>query len=120
MVLDAASGFRSAQDLHTELRARGENIGLTTVYKQLRALTDAGEVDALRAADGETRYRRCATSRHHHHLVCRHCGHTVEIEVPEVERWADRVAADHQFTDVNHIVETTGVCADCARHATQR
>src|SRR5271154_5124132 len=73
-VLEASDGFRSAQELHAELQAQGENIGLTTVYNQVRALADAGELDALRSDDGETRYRRCASSDHHHHLVRRHSG----------------------------------------------
>ena len=84
-VLDSSDRFRSAQDLHAELRRRGEHVGLTTVYGQLRVLADVGEVDALRSDDGETRYRRCVKDHHHHHLVCRVCGHTVEVEGPEVE-----------------------------------
>ncbi len=113
-VLDASEGFRSAQDLFTELRARGENVGLTTVYNQLRALAEAGEVDALRADDGETLYRRCGTHHHHHHLVCRDCGSTVEVQGPEVERWAEHVAAVHLFVNVSHTLEIVGTCATCA------
>src|SRR5487761_1838885 len=99
-VLDASDGFRSAQELFTELRARGENVGLTTVYNQLRALADGGEVDALRSDDGEVLYRRCVTGQHHHHLVCRRCGRTIEVEGPEVERWAEQIADGHGFVDV--------------------
>ncbi len=112
-VLDSADGFRSAQELYGELRARGENVGLTTVYNQLRALADGGEVDVL-LGDGETLYRRCVTGQHHHHLVCRGCGRTVEVEGPEVESWAERVAQSHHFVDVSHTVEFFGTCSDCA------
>lgn len=111
--LDAAGGFRSAQEVYADLRAGGERIGLTTVYRALQALADAGEVDVLRADSGETVYRRCATGAHHHHLVCRSCGRTVEVRGPAVERWARRVAAEHGFRDVSHTVEVFGVCADC-------
>lgn len=117
-VLDASEEFLSAQDLFTRLRARGENVGLTTVYNQLRALAEAGEVDALRADDGETLYRRCVSERHHHHLVCRGCGRTVEVEGPEVERWADRVAGAHGFVEVMHTLEIVGTCGDCATSRT--
>src|SRR5579875_1737080 len=112
-VLDAGQGFRSAQELHAELRARGERVGLTTVYNQLRVLAEAGELDALRSDDGETRYRRCNSDEHHHHLVCRHCGRAVEVEGPEVERWAARTAARHGFADVTHTVEVLGTCTAC-------
>ncbi len=113
-LLEASSGFRSAQDLYAELRGRGENVGLTTVYNQLGALAEAGEVDAVRTETGEVLYRRCATASHHHHLLCRSCGQTIEVEGPEVEEWADRVAAAHGFTDVAHTVEVVGTCSGCA------
>jgi Fur family transcriptional regulator, ferric uptake regulator len=113
-VLGASDGFRSAQELHAELQALGENIALTTVYNQLRALADAGELDALRSDDGETRYRQCASDEHHHHLVCRHCGTAIEVEGPQVERWATKTGKHHGFIDVTHTVEITGTCPDCA------
>jgi Fur family ferric uptake transcriptional regulator len=113
-VLEASEGFRSAQELHAELRARGENVALTTVYNQVRALADAGELDALRGDDGETRYRRCASDEHHHHLVCRRCGSAIEVEGPEVERWAADTGSRHGYSDVTHTVEILGTCPDCA------
>jgi Fur family ferric uptake transcriptional regulator len=112
--LDASDQFRSAQDIFAQLRAQGENVGLTTIYNQLRSLAEAGEVDSLQAGTGEMLYRRCRTGGHHHHLVCRSCGSTVEVEGPEVERWADRIAHRHGFVDITHTVEILGLCPDCA------
>jgi Fur family ferric uptake transcriptional regulator len=111
-VLNQVEGFRSAQDIHTLLRESGDSTGLTTVYRALQAMADAGQVDVLRTDDGEAVYRRCSTG-HHHHLVCRTCGRTVEVDGPAVERWADRVARDHGFVDVSHTLEVFGTCADC-------
>ena len=111
-LLDRTEEFRSAQEIWEELRRHGEAIGLTTVYRTLQTLADAGEIDVLRTDSGESVYRRCS-AHHHHHLVCRHCGRTVEVEGPAVERWAERVAAEHGFRDVSHTVEIFGSCADC-------
>ncbi len=86
--LDGRDEFMSAQQLHDVLRQQGDSVGLTTVYRSLQALADAGEVDLLVTDDGETVYRRCSPE-HHHHLVCRSCGRTVEIAGPAVETWAD-------------------------------
>jgi Fur family ferric uptake transcriptional regulator len=105
--------FRSAQEVHDLLRHRGERVGLTTVYRSLQMLAEAQEVDVLRTADGETAYRRCSRG-HHHHLVCRSCGRTVEVDGPAVERWAQRVAAENGYADVSHTVEIFGTCADCS------
>ncbi|MQA98335.1 MAG: transcriptional repressor [Streptosporangiales bacterium] len=113
--LTDSEGFRSAQDIYADLRATGAKIGLTTVYRALQTMCEKGEVDVLRNDDGEAVYRACRTEEHHHHLVCRHCGRTVEVEGPAVERWADRVAAEHGFRDVTHTVEVFGTCADCSK-----
>ena len=111
-LLDDLDGFRSAQDLHAMLRTRGAPVGLATVYRALQALVDDGQVDVLRSTDGEAAYRRCSPV-HHHHLVCRSCGRTVEVADPPVERWAARIAAEHGFADVQHQVEVFGTCAAC-------
>jgi Fur family ferric uptake transcriptional regulator len=111
-VLAELHEFRTAQQIHDELRSRGDSIGLTTVYRTLQALSEAGELDALRTADGETAYRRCSDG-HHHHLVCRSCGRTVEVSGPAVERWANAVAAENGFRDVSHDLEIFGTCGDC-------
>lgn len=115
VVLGALQGgddFLSAQDIHANLRARGQKVGLATVYRALQAMHEAGDVDALRNEAGEVTYRRCTSSDHHHHLVCRRCGRTVEVEGPAVEKWADAMATKHGYTDVSHTVEIFGVCGN--------
>lgn len=112
--LSAASGFLSAQELHDQLRAAGHKLGLTTVYRTLQAFNETGVVDSMRREDGETIYRRCATEIHHHHLVCRSCGFTVEIENEEVERWTRRTADEHGFEDVTHDIQVFGLCRACS------
>jgi len=110
--LDAFDVFRTAQELHEALRRDGESVGLATVYRTLQALSDAGEVDVVKNDAGEAAYRRCSPS-HHHHLVCRHCGRTVEIDGPAVERWATAKAEENGYVDVSHTVELFGTCPDC-------
>ncbi|GAA4736520.1 Fur family transcriptional regulator [Modestobacter marinus] len=115
-VFDELEGFHSAQEVHARMRAAGDSIGLSTVYRAVQALVDDGELDSIRTDAGEAIYRRCST-RHHHHLVCRVCGRTEEVEGPTVERWADRVAGEHGFVDVTHTLEIFGTCAACHRAA---
>lgn len=104
--------FRSAQDIHDLLGRNGTPVGLATVYRTLSALAESGEVDMLRTEAGEAIYRRCSTT-HHHHLVCRSCGATVEVEGPTVERWTQAIAEEHGFGDVSHTLEIFGTCRAC-------
>src|SRR5690606_21449158 len=86
--LSTVADFRSAQEIHDLIAGSGAKVGLATVYRTLSALAEAGVVDVLRTEEGEAVYRRCVTTSHHHHLVCRTCGATEEIEGPAVEDWA--------------------------------
>jgi len=111
--LAAARNFISAQDLHARLRSAGHRIGLTTVYRALATMAQGGQADVL-TADGQQVYRACGSGEHHHHLVCRSCGETVEVSGPAVEQWAEAIGREHGFVAVTHSVEVFGTCHDCA------
>lgn len=111
--LTRAGGFSSAQELFTAISAAGDRVGLTTVYRHLTLLAQTDRADVLQSAEGEALYRLCGPhteTHHHHHLVCRVCGHTVEIAAPHIETWIDGVASEAGYTDVTHTVELFGLC----------
>ena len=115
-LLAGQSDFRSARQIHDDLAARGVRVGLATVYRALQAMADSGQVDALRP-EGEILYRQCRRTVHHHHLVCRNCGLTVEFQGDVVERWAAELAAANGFVQVEHRLEFFGLCPACAAEA---
>lgn len=106
--------FLTAQELYDALRARGMKVGLTTVYRNLQMLAESAEVDVVRREDGESMYRRCAADVHHHHLVCRSCGFTVELANDQIETWTKSQARKHRFSDVTHDLELFGLCKSCS------
>ena len=111
--LTRVNDFRSAQQIFEDLRTNGQHVGLATVYRSLQGLAEEGRIDALRSSEGESLYRICTSNSHHHHLVCRECGFTEEIEQSQIESWVDSVAAAHGFGDVKHSLELFGVCSSC-------
>lgn len=117
-LLRTEDNFLSAQDVHERLSRGGSTVGLATVYRNLQALATSGDVDVLRQEDSETQlFRYCADDAHHHHLVCRMCGTTVEITGDEVESWADAIAEQYGFSRVSHSFEIFGLCSTCAKDA---
>jgi Fur family ferric uptake transcriptional regulator len=112
--LSRQDDFRSAQQIHEQMKSAGETVGLATVYRNLQALARSGRLDLLVAGDGESLYRQCEDTGHHHHLVCRECGRTVEFLAPKLESAMTAIAHDHGFTDVDHTLEVFGLCGDCA------
>ena len=111
--LGDTEGFVSAQGLHSRLHSTGSPIGLATVYRALADLALEGEADSLQSPEGESLYRACSTTDHHHHLICRRCGLTIEIEVDAVENWATNVAAEHGFSQAANVIDIFGLCAAC-------
>ena len=107
--------LREPQALHATLRDENTGIGLATVYRALAGLAAQGDADSLQSPEGENLFRACETPGHHHHLICRSCGVAVEIEADAVEEWAQRTAAQHGFSQAEHVVDIFGICADCAR-----
>ena len=114
-VLDELSNteeFVSAQELHQKISKSGKKLGLTTVYRALTEMVEQGLADSLSLSDGEMRYRIC-TPEHHHHLICRVCGKTVEFDLPGFEELAQSVAKQNSFTELSHEIELFGICKDC-------
>lgn len=112
--LRQSRNFVSAQDLHRFLTDNGEIIGLATVYRQLNTLAQSGEVDTVRF-NGQQLFRICDENTHHHHLVCEHCGKTVDIEPPDDEGWIHKIADSYGYTVIDHTLEVFGLCPECRK-----
>jgi Fur family ferric uptake transcriptional regulator len=111
--LERVQGFVSAQDLHELIVRDDGEVALATVYSQLKKLSDAQLVDVVMTDRGEALYRRCVDDSHHHHLACRTCGATVEVDAPELERWARDIAERFGYGDLRHVLELNGICPSC-------
>lgn len=112
--LTSQENFRSAQEIHSLLTINGETIGLSTVYRNLTDMFETRDVDMIIGTDGESQYRLCSTS-HHHHLTCKKCGLAIEITGEALEVWAKQVGIDNGFTEISHTLEITGVCQRCKK-----
>ena len=117
-VLDAvaiAEGPRTATEIHGSL----DSVPLSSLYRSLGVLTDAGVLALHHGADETTRYELSESlSEHHHHLVCVNCGSisdvaaTVEQEAT-VDRLVEALAGSAGFLVTGHRLEIEGKCARC-------
>lgn len=114
--LSELSRFATAQEITDILRNRGTRIGTTTAYRNLQLMAGQGKLDVIHL-NGETLYRACADHRHHHHIMCRSCGKTIEIEIPGLEQWIEQAAGKLHYVEVTHELEIYGLCPRCARTA---
>jgi Fur family transcriptional regulator, ferric uptake regulator len=103
---------RSRPKLYAELRAAREPVGLTTVYRTLTSLADAGFLDTF-LREGEQAFRLCS-DEHHHHLVCEVCNRVEELESDLVDEWVRGVAGRHGFAVTGHRADIFGICSSCS------
>ncbi|MEU4095840.1 Fur family transcriptional regulator [Streptomyces sp. NPDC026673] len=108
-----SNGFVSAQALYTRLVGMGSPVGLSTVYRTLRVLTESGRADIVRDSNGERLFRYRPSAEHQHYILCRRCGLSTAVEAAAVEAWAKRVATFSGFAEVEHTVELSGLCPQC-------
>ncbi len=112
-----SDGPRSAAELSGEL---GESVPVSSLYRTLSILEEAGIVVPHLATKGLARYELSEwLTGHHHHLVCIECGRVEDIDVPpeyeaQVHRLVDEIASQAEFTATNHALEIEGMCARCA------
>jgi Fur family ferric uptake transcriptional regulator len=109
--LSTVDEFRNAQQIHQGLVQAGTPVSLPTVYRTLSTMAESGDIDHI-MSEGQTSYRQCSTS-HHHHLLCRSCGHTIELTHDPVEQWIAEVGRTYGFTHITHLTEITGLCSQC-------
>lgn len=100
----------TAQQLHAQLRSRGSRIGLTTVYRALRALADSGLVHEFRLHE-ETSFRACSRTEHIH-LICARCGGVQEHGITELEDALVHVQ-EEGFRIFSSRIEIHGLCGQC-------
>jgi Fe2+ or Zn2+ uptake regulation protein len=109
-------GPRSAAELHDVV---GTTVPLSSLYRSLTVLEEAGIVVPHFAAKGLTRYELAEwITGHHHHVICIECGAVEDIEVPppyesEVAQLVDAIGATIAFTPTSHTLEIEGRCRRC-------
>ena len=105
----------SAEELRARLAARGEAIGLTTVYRQLERLEESGEVRRITGAGSSCCYQYIADGScgDHYHLYCTSCGRTEHLSCEEIDGLWRHIANEHSFSIDRSRTVLYGRCAEC-------
>lgn len=114
-VFFSSSGHLSAEDLYNKVAKIDSSIGLTTVYRTLKLLTDAGLAKERRFGDEpQGVYEKEDGDRHHDHLICTRCGKIIEFNDPTMEQVQEDVAKRYGFVVLDHRMELYGLCRTCS------
>lgn len=110
----------SAEEVYFALVSSGNNIGRTTVYRQLDKLCD--EKKARKFISGENSaccYQFESEHCHnHYHLKCSSCGTLIHTECDFLDKLASHVFNDHQFRIDGSRTVLYGICQECGKEKT--
>lgn len=121
-VLSKTSGHLSAEDIYLAVHKVYPAIGLTTIYRTLELLVQMGLVFKFNFGDKRARYELAEGSkgiRHHHHLVCTHCGKVMDYtdfideEVELLNQIEKGLSKKFNFKITNHLIQFYGLCEKC-------
>lgn len=111
-----AGGPQSAGDLHRRLRS---TVPLSSLYRSLAVLDEAGVLVRHHDASGLARFELAEwLSGHHHHVLCVSCGRVVDVapgpgEEETLAEVAMAVAKRTGFDVRGHVLDIEGVCGAC-------
>ncbi len=71
-----------AEWIYEQSRKSAPSLGIATVYRNLRKLSDEGKIVAIETTNGTVHYDACVSE--HAHFICEDCGAILDITFPEV------------------------------------
>lgn len=106
--------YSSPAEVHQRAKMHYPTVGLVTVYRTLDLLTEMGFARRIHSEERCHGYA-AASHGHHHHVVCRRCGATVEVEGCDLSPFLARVSRETGYRIQDHLLELTGICSMCQR-----
>ncbi len=114
-----ASPHADADAVATTVRARLGSVSTQGVYDALRVLTEQGLLRRFQPAGSTARYE-ARTGDNHHHVVCRSCGTTADVDCATGATPCLHASQDHGFVIDEAEVVYWGVCPTCQERRTTR
>lgn len=106
-----AGGHLDADEIHRLAKQKAPRLSLSTVYRTLAVLKEAGLVDELHL--GEEHHHYEIKGDGHHHLICQGCGKVVEFECPFSQDLLRDLGEEHDFEITGIHLDLVGYCAEC-------
>ena len=101
----------TAEMVYLHVREQYPRVSLGTIYRNLRLLAEQGQILSLSCGDGYERFD--GNTKPHHHFICRHCGHVLDLEMDSFEHINTLAGANFSGHIDGHVTYFYGVCGDC-------
>lgn len=110
-VLGQAQDHPDVEELYRRASKIDDKISISTVYRTVRLLEDAGIIERHDFREGRARYEQMP-EEHHDHLINLRTGEVTEFRSEEIERLQEAVARKLGYRLVDHRLELYAVPLD--------
>ena len=110
-ILKSTDTHPTADWLYSQLRKQFPNVSLATVYRNLRQLSEQGEILALLSNSEPEHYDGC--TKDHYHFMCSKCGAVKDLEIEVLSDLNSEVSKKTGFEISRHSLMFYGICRDC-------
>jgi Fe2+ or Zn2+ uptake regulation protein len=97
--------------VYDQVRQEIPNISMGTVYRNLNALAESGDIRQVGIADGTSRFD--GNTCDHYHFRCEKCGRIFDLDAPVDQSISQRVAENTGFKVYRQRMELIGLCNAC-------
>lgn len=104
----------SAEEIYSLVQKKGEDVGLTTVYRTLHLLSDLKLVRKLELEEKRKVYELDLPGLTHSHFICLNCGKVIETAPIQLAEWS-RYLPDEDIILTDYSLRLFGYCSDCQR-----
>ncbi|MBC8448205.1 MAG: transcriptional repressor [Chloroflexi bacterium] len=108
-------GHLDADEIYRRARQKAPHLSLSTVYRTIGVLKEAGVIEELHLGEGHHHYELRA-EKGHHHLICQACGQVIEFDCPFSQELWHSLSGKHGFEITDVRLSLLGYCADCRQN----
>jgi Fur family transcriptional regulator, peroxide stress response regulator len=112
-IIKNTSSHPSAEWIYEQVKKEIPNIGLATVYRNLRLLKQSGELRELHPSTDTARYDGCIDS--HYHFYCDRCGKVLDLDEPVDTAVEARITEKTGLEITHHNLILNGLCIECQK-----
>jgi len=110
--IQQGGGHLDAEEIFDLARRKTPTLSLSTVYRTINVLKEAGVVEELHLGEDHHHYE-LKSQEGHHHLICQSCGKVVEFDCPFSQPFLHDLGEEREFQITGVQLNLTGYCSDC-------
>ncbi len=101
----------TADTIYADLKKDNPELSLGTVYRNLTKLTEIGAIKKVSLPNQVDKFDK--NLEPHAHFICDECGSITDINIPEVDKFLNKISKDEDISIRKYDLTLNGTCKKC-------